>query len=419
MICSNQYDVIVVGAGPAGSTASALLAEKGRRVLLLEKEAMPRYHVGESLMPFCWFTLDRLGVTEKMEEHRFVQKLSVQFVAQDGAQSRPFYFFEHNEHPSSYTWQVERKEFDQMLYENAGEKGAVVQDRTKVTKLIKAESGRVEGVVAQHEDGSTLEYHASLVIDCTGRDAMVASKEGWRARDPKLNKIALWTYYKGAMRDEGLAAGSTTVAYIPDRGWFWYIPLKDDVVSLGVVAERDYLYRDPEVRDPLQIMEREIKENVWVQEHLASGEQFGETWATGEYSYRTRHSAADGVVLAGDAFGFLDPVFSSGVFLALKSGEMVADAADAALENGGAPVAADFAEYGEALCEHIETMRKIVYAFYDEGFSFGKLIKAYPDLRPSLTDCLIGDVSKDFDELFKRIGEFAMLPKEVETSQPV
>ena len=420
MINSRHYDVIVVGAGPAGSTAAALLAEKGRSVLLLEKESMPRYHVGESLMPFCWFTLDRLGVTDQMEAHRFVQKLSVQFVGQEGQQSRPFYFFEHNEHPSSYTWQVERKEFDQMLYKNASSKGAICRDSSKVVRLIKDDStGRVGGVIVDHapqadgEEPSRAEYTASLVIDCTGRDAMVASKEGWRKRDPKLNKIAIWTYYRGAMRDEGLAAGSTTVAYIPNRGWFWYIPLKDDVVSLGIVAERDYLYRDPEVRDPAEIVAREIKENVWVDEHLSCGEQFGEYWVTGEYSYRTQHTAADGVVLAGDAFGFLDPVFSSGVFLALKSGEMVADAADKALSKSSQPVSADFDKYGDALCDHIETMRKIVYAFYDENFSFGRLIKAYPDLRPSLTDCLIGDVSKDFDELFLRIGEFADLPPEV------
>lgn len=417
MIESNTYEVIVVGAGPAGSTAAALLAERGHRVLLLEKESMPRYHVGESLMPFCWFTLDRLGMTQQMEEHRFVEKLSVQFVGEDGAQSRPFYFFQHNDHPSSYTWQVEREEFDHMLFENAGKKGAVLRDRTKVRRLLKNEEGRVLGVVVESDEGAALDYYAALVIDCTGREAMVASKEGWRERDPQLNKIAIWTYYRGGLRDEGLAAGSTTVAYIPDRGWIWYIPLKNDVVSVGVVAERDYLYRDPEVNNPGAIMDREILENSWVREHLASSAQFGEYWVTGEYSYRTRFCAGDGVVLAGDAFGFLDPVFSSGVFLALKSGEMVADAASEALASG-LPVAEDFRSYGERLSQHIETMRKIVYAFYDEGFSFGKLIKAHPHLRGDLTDCLIGNLSKDFSELFQKMEEFAALPDALETSGP-
>lgn len=419
MIKSNCYEVIVVGAGPAGSTAAALLAEKGRRVLLLEKQSMPRYHVGESLMPFCWFTLDRLGLTERMEEHRFVQKLSVQFVGRDGSGSRPFYFFQHHDHPSSYTWQVERQEFDQMLFENAGEKGAVLRDRTAVRSLLREsggeDAGPVVGVAAESEDGQLVEYRAELVIDCSGRDCLVASKQGWRERDPQLNKIAIWTYYRGARRDAGLAEGSTTVAYIPERGWFWYIPLKDDVVSVGVVAERDYLYRDPGVRDPRAIMEREILENRWVRDHLAPGEQFGEYWVTGEYSYRSRHCAGDGVVLAGDAFGFLDPVFSSGVFLALKSGEMVADAADVALERGRPLRADDFAAYGACLGGHIETMRKIVYAFYDEGFSFAELIRSYPELRGDLTDCLIGNLSGDFTELFRRVGEFAELPEAIGT----
>jgi flavin-dependent dehydrogenase len=412
MINSNSYEVIVVGGGPAGSTAAALLAGNGRRVLLLEKQKMPRYHVGESLMPYCWFTLDRLGLTEQMKEHRFVQKLSVQFVGRDGKGSRPFYFFQHHEHPSSYTWQVERQEFDQMLYENAASRGAILRDQTTVRGLLKevGDGQRVVGVRAESTEGQVVDYHADLVIDCSGRDCLVASKEGWRQRDPQLNKVAIWTYYRGAVRDAGLAEGSTTVAYIPERGWFWFIPLKGDVVSVGVVAERDYLYRDAATRDPAAIMAREIPENSWVRDHLAPAEQFGEYWVTGEYSYRSSRCAGDGVVLAGDAFGFLDPVFSSGVFLALKSGEMVADAAHAALAQDRAVRAEDFREYGASLESHIETMRAIVYAFYDEGFNFGELIRRYPEVRADLTDCLIGNLSRDFTELFKRVAEFADLP---------
>ena len=185
--------------------------------------------------------------------------------------------------------------------------------------------------------------------------------------------------------------------------------MKDGIVSSGIVAERDYLYRD--TRDPAEIFEREIKNNKWVEDHLSCGEQFGEYWVTGEYSYRAKHCAADGVVLIGDAFAFLDPVFSSGVFLALKSGEMAADAVDAALEKGSVD-GADFAEYGEQLCRAMEVMRRMVYAFYDEDFSFGKMIKKYRELRPQLTDCLIGDlVGKEYDDLMAAMGEFAELPE--------
>jgi flavin-dependent dehydrogenase len=420
MSTTSSYDAIVIGAGPAGCTAATLLAQKGRKVLLLEKEKFPRYHIGESLMPFCWFTLERLGVLEDMKNHDYVQKLSVQFVTPDGKQSRPFYFFQHQDIPASYTWQVERAEFDMMLMENARKHGVTVREQVKVQRFLQDENGTVTGVFAEDIEGRTAELHASITIDCTGRDALWASKNQLRQRDPQLKKIALWTYYKGAKRDPGLDAGSTTVAYIPDKGWFWYIPLKNDITSVGIVAEREYLYRDKDVRDMSAIFQREIGENVWIQEHLSPGQQFGQHWVTGEYSYRAKHCAADGLVMAGDAFVFLDPVFSSGVFLALKSGEMVADAVDAALTDGDV-TASRFDTYGSALCGHVETMRKIVYAFYDENFSFGKLVSAFPHLRGKLTDCLIGDTKQDFTELFEAIGTIAKMPEPLDyglTGQP-
>jgi flavin-dependent dehydrogenase len=410
MTSSHHYDVIVIGGGPAGCSSSALLAEKGHRVLLLEKSRVPRYHIGESLMPFCWFSLERLGVLPEMKKLGFVQKLSVQFVTEDGQQSRPFYFFQHSDHPSSYTWQVERSRFDEMLWKNAICKGVIARDHTKVTQAILDEAGAVIGVSASSGDGALERFYAPITIDCTGRDAFWSSKNQWRVRDPELNKIALWTYWKGAKRDSGLDAGSTTVAYLPGKGWFWYIPLTNDITSVGIVAERDYLYRD--TRELNTIFRREIQENLWIKDHLSQGQCMEEYWVTGEFSYRAKHCAADGIVLAGDAFAFLDPVFSSGVFLALKSGEMAADAVDHALKLGDCS-AAQFDRYGDELCSHIETMRKIVYAFYDQDFSFGKLIKVRPDLGGRLTDCLIGDMSQPFAELFEAITKIAALPSEL------
>ena len=407
-------DVIVIGGGPAGTATAALLAKKGWKVRVLEKCKMPRYHIGESLMPYCWFTLERLGVLPQIEAEGFTQKLSVNFVSPDGSQSRPFYFFQHHDHPSSYTWQVTRSRFDQILWDNAAAKGAILNDGVKVTRLLRNEStGAVIGVAIEDEHGKPSEFKSTVVIDCSGRDALSAAKEGWRTRDPKLNKISIWTYWKGAKRDSGLDAGSTTVAYLPQKGWFWYIPLQNDVVSVGIVAERDYLFKPGATRDPDEILRREIDNNAWIKEHLGEGEQFGEYWVTGEYSYRSRYCADDGLVLAGDAFAFLDPVFSSGVFLALKSGEMAADNVDQALRDGDVS-AAKFDAYGAKLCEHIEIMRRIVYAFYDKEFNFGKLIRAYPDIRGRLTDCLIGDVDQDFDELFRRVAEFADLPQDLD-----
>ncbi len=401
----NDAEAIVIGGGPAGATAAALLAEKGREVVLLEKCKFPRYHIGESLMPFCWHTLERLGLAGRMDEIGFTQKHSVQFVTEDGRGSRPFYFFQHYDHPSSTTWQVERDKFDQMLLDRAREVGAEVREESTATGLL-SKGGRFVGVEVSASGGS-YELRAPLTIDASGRDSLAQTKLKWRRRDPKLNKIAVWTYYRGAKRDEGLDAGATTVAYLPGKGWFWYIPLNDDVVSVGIVAEREYLYR--EGRDPAEIFEREIGNNAWIAEHLEPGQQFGRYWTTGEYSYRSEYCAADGLLLAGDAYAFLDPVFSSGVFLALKSGEMAADAADGALEAGDLG-AASFDGYGRKLCEGIEAMRALVYAFYDKSFSFSQLVKEFPDVRGDLTDCLIGDLFRDFDPLFSAVSKFAELP---------
>src|SRR4051812_32206777 len=406
------YDVIVIGGGPAGATTAALLAEKGRKVLVLEKEQFPRYHVGESLMPFCWYAFDRLGVLDEMEKISFVKKYSVQFVTQDAKQSAPFYFFQHTKHPCSTTWQVERADFDVMLLNNARRKGAEVRERTPVQRVLKDDSGAVIGVEAAGPDGQSFEIYAPMTVDCSGREQVSVSRDGWRVRDPALNKLAIWTYYRGAKRDPGIDEGNTTVAYVPERGWFWYIPMRDDIVSVGVVAEKDYLFS--ETKDLAAIFAREIGRNEWIKDHLSIGEQFGEYWVTSEFSYRSKYCATDGLVLAGDAFAFLDPVFSSGVYLALKSGELVADAVDAALTAGDTS-GARFAEYGEKLCLGIENMRKLVYAFYDESFSFGKLIKAHPQQRGPLTDSLIGDLFEpDFTELHAAMRELVELPEPLE-----
>ena len=404
---SKQYDAIVIGAGPAGSTAAAVMAEKGRRVLVIEREKFPRYSVGESLIPYCYFPLKRIGLIEKMKASHFPAKHSVQFVSRNGKLSQPFYFFNHLKHEAAHTWQVLRSDFDLMLMDNAREKGAEVLEETKVTETIQRD-GACVGVRATSNAGEELEFRAPMTIDATGRDSLSMIRNGWRVRDPELNKIAVWTYYKGAVRDPGIDEGATTVASVPDRGWFWYIPLPDDMVSVGVVAEKDYLYNG--VRDPEAIFLRETKKNSWIQEHLAPGQRTEPVRVTGEFSYRSKYCATDGLVLAGDAFGFLDPVFSSGLFFALRSGELAGDAVNAAIEAGDYS-ASQFTDYSSEMRNGIEAMRRLVYAFYDEGFSFGKLLKEYPDLGPDVTDCLIGNLSRDFEPLFKAVSEFADVPE--------
>ncbi len=411
----NDYDVIVVGAGPAGTSAATVLGQLGRKALIVEKEVFPRYKVGESLIPYCYFPLERLGMIEKLNQSHFTEKYSVQFVSTEGKVSQPFYFFQHYDHPSSKTWQVVRSEFDRIMLDNALEQGADVMMETTVRHFLQ-DGEQVVGVEAQNKEGQRYELRAPVTIDASGRDMLSIKQHQWRVPDKSLNKMAVWTYYKGALRDEGMDAGATTVAYLPEKGWFWYIPLPDDVVSVGIVAEPSYLYKDG--RDFATMFQREIENNPWIKEHLAPGKQCGQYYATSDYSYRSKYCAKDGLVLTGDAFSFLDPVFSSGVFLALRGGELAGEAIHEALDKGDVS-AEHFEDYSNTLCYGIESMRRLVYAFYDKGFSFGELIKKYPHLRGDLTDCLIGHLFKDFEPLFSAVGEFANIPEPLTHGRPL
>ena len=413
---NNSLDVLVIGGGPAGTSAAALLAGHGHRVLILEREKFPRYHVGESLLPFTFEPLQRLGFVDRMKKSTFMKKYSVQFVSPSGKASQPFYFFNRYDHETiAQTWQVLRSEFDQLLMKNAREKGATVLEEMTVTGLLK-EDGRVVGARAQNKAGETQEFHAAITLDCSGKESFAAVREGWRARDPFLNKVAVWTYYQGSKRDADIDEGQTTVAMLPEKGWFWHIPQHNDMVSVGVVAEGKYLARDG-IKDPKAIFHREIGENLWIKDRLSSGQQVGPYYITSEYSYHARHCYSDGLLLVGDAFAFLDPVFSSGVMLALKSGVMAADAVhEAILARDFSP--ARFTEYGRTLREGIENMRKLVYAFYEPNFSFKQVIDLDPALGGDITDCLSGDVNKDFSRLWKAISQFVPLPENLPYGQP-
>src|SRR5262245_767048 len=217
-------DVVVIGGGPAGATTATLIAQKGYRVQLFERDHFPRFHIGESLIPETYWVLKRLGMLEKMQKSHFTKKYSVQFVNAQGRESAPFYFWDNKPHECSQTWQVERSEFDQMMLDNAREHGVDVHEGVRVHDVL-WEGDRAVGVRIKDGDGFT-DVRAKVVVDASGQNGLIMNRRNLRIWDPLLNKGAIWTYYKGAFRDEGKDAGATLVIQTGNKkGWFWYIPL--------------------------------------------------------------------------------------------------------------------------------------------------------------------------------------------------
>jgi flavin-dependent dehydrogenase len=401
---ADRADVVVIGGGPAGATTATLVAQQGRSVTLFERDRFPRFHVGESLIPETFWVLERLGMLEAMKNSPFVEKHSVQFVNEKGLLSEPFYFADHKPHESSRTWQVRRDLFDEMMLRNAERNGVRVHEETRVLEVL-FEDGRAVGVRVQDAAGRSREVRADVVVDASGQGAMIMSRLGLRDWDPVLKKAAVWSYWKGAARGTGRDEGATVVLQLDEKqGWFWYIPLDDDIISVGVVAGHDYLFKERADRDPAAVYAAEIDRCPGLGPRLAGARQVEPVRVAKEYSYKSREVAGDGWVLVGDAFGFLDPLYSSGILLALKSGQLAADAIVAALDAGD-PSAARLGAWGPEYIRGMERMRRLVCEFYD-GLNFGKFVKRNPHLRGHVTDLLIGDLFNErVDEIVGPLDE--------------
>jgi flavin-dependent dehydrogenase len=380
----------VIGGGPAGSTTSTLIAQRGHRVGLFERERFPRFHIGESLIPETYWVLERLGMLPKMQRSPFVKKYSVQFVNASGKLSAPFYFWDNKPHECSQTWQVVRSEFDAMMLDHARENGVDAHEGVHVRDVL-FEDDRAVGVRIQDAKG-TREVRARVVVDASGQAALLQNRFKLRIWDPVLNKGAIWTYWEGAYRDTGRDEGATMVLQTADKsGWFWYIPLHDNIVSVGVVAPFDYLFKGR--RNHEQTYQEEVDRCPAVKQRVSPGRRATGYFVTRDYSYRSTAVSGNGWVLVGDAFGFLDPLYSSGVLLALKSGELAADAIVEGLERGDLS-AAQLGRWGPSFNRGVDRMRRLVCEYYD-GFSFGRFVRQYPELRGTVTDLLIGDLFND------------------------
>ncbi|MBT3602515.1 MAG: FAD-dependent oxidoreductase [Candidatus Latescibacteria bacterium] len=408
----DHYDVIVIGGGPAGSTTAALVAEYGHRVLLLERDKFPRFQIGESLMPGTYWSFERLGLLDKLKKSSFVRKYSVQFFSGSGKGSAPFYFNQHDDHESSVTWQVVRSEFDKMMLDNAEEKGAVVKQGASVHQVL-FDGERATGVQVKYRNGRVKDLSASVIVDATGRSALISRKLKTKTVEPTLKKASIFTHFKGAHRDEGIDEGATIILNTKDKdSWFWSIPLPNDVVSVGVVGDLDYLLQSRK-KSAQEILEEELDLCLPMKARLEGAEQVFPVKVTQDFSYRSSELSGEGWVLVGDAFGFVDPVYSSGVFLALKSGEMAADAIHEAIEKEDFS-AEQLGKWGPEFMPGMEAIRKLVYAFYSKDFSFAKFLKQHPECIDGVVDILSGNVYiNDVTPIFEPMGKMCYLPKDV------
>jgi flavin-dependent dehydrogenase len=291
-----------------------------------------------------------------------------------------------------------------MMLNNAREHGVNVHEGARVLEVL-FEGKRAVGVRVKLEDESERVVRSKVVVDASGQSSLLMDRLGLREWDPVLKKAAVWTYWKGAVRDAGRNEGATWVLQTEGKkGWFWYIPLHDDIVSVGVVADHDYLFSNRDSKEFEDIYFEEVARCPGIQPRIAKAKRCDIFRAQKEYTYRSRQAAGDGWVLVGDAFGFLDPLYSSGVLLALTSGASAADAINDGLDKDDVSEA-QLRRWEPEFVAGMERMRRLVCEYYD-GFSFGRFVRRHPHLKGTLTDVLIGDVFKpEVDVLWPLIDE--------------
>ncbi|MBC4018466.1 tryptophan 7-halogenase [Siccirubricoccus deserti] len=341
-------DVLVIGAGPAGSTAAAFLAMRGRQVALLEKSAHPRFHIGESLLPRNLDVLERLGVLEDVRAIG-VHKPGAEFVSDRTGRSTAFPFVHALNRTRTYAWQVKRADFDNLLFANARRLGAATRENTRVTDITFGTAGARATVIAQDAEGKTLEFRPRYVLDASGRDTFLAGRMRLKDMNKRNNTAAIYAHFRGVERRGGDLDGYISI-HLAEDGWFWLIPLPDGLMSIGFVGNQSAWKGRKGTAEEL-FFDR-IASSPTVAARTRGAEIVSEVFSTANYSYRARQGHGEGHLMIGDAYGFVDPMFSTGVLMAMTAGELGAEAADAWLDDpirGQQLAARTNAELGRAM----------------------------------------------------------------------
>jgi flavin-dependent dehydrogenase len=369
---------------------STLLARRGRRVVVLEKERFPRFHIGESLLPCAMPLFEELGVLPELER-RFLPKHAAEFVTGDGAITRRYTFGSGLVPGASSAFEVDRAEFDRVLLDNASAAGVEVCQGVKVNDFELSESGA--SVSARDEAGNSLSFEAELLVDASGQQSLVAGRLGLRKMDPTLRNFSVFSHYEGATRATGEREGDISIVIVPE-GWWWVIPLRGDRTSVGLVAPTRTLQgRKP---DELYLLER-IENTPYLKERFRVARRVADVRAMSDWSYSSERMAGDRWVLVGDAAAFIDPVFSTGVYLGLASAFRAAEALERSLQTRRFG-RAEFVEYERWVRRGVGAYRDFVRGFYHPAFVE---ILLHPSdwlgLRAAITSLLAGFGTERFD----------------------
>lgn len=397
----DSYDVLVVGGGPGGTTVGHLLAKKGWDVLIVEKEQHPRWQIGESLLPYSTRVWDELGVWDTLEASAYERKYGAWFDFHEGHDPEAFWFGGDNPGRGDWAWNVERSWLDEMLWKAALAAGAQGAENTEAAFLIEGSgvSAKVTGADLTLADGSTKRVTARLTVDAAGRTSVLGSALGIRRPDPKLNMMAMYGHYRGAQTFPGNLGGFISIIGIAD-GWGWAIPFHDGRISVGMVVRNTAFSERIKGRTPADVFAEYVAATPAITDRLGPDAVLdSEVRTTGNYSFRCDTSVGDGWAMVGDAGAFIDPVFSSGVHLAMEGGRRLVRDVDAALRkaSSGLIPASRLARYAGDNKRALKVFSRFIYDWYDDEFRLAFMrpppkSRAVQLVKTNMLRILAGDV---------------------------